>query len=320
MNFTDYHKMSTCTHRNIDFVDTLVDGDVPLYIDPERIAFSTHPYASTADRYIQDFFDTVFAAALQRDEKKLYHLLSFGREPNEVHFGVSARRSCGRGSSPEILCPIIKEMLDLNFFEQGFITELVDLHLWTDNFGPDRLSDLVANIIRSVLADYTMEQYGVLNIPTREIGYRSQVAWDIERHDWHYKEIPAFFCDNEQVLLVPKAFVGRNLLSSPGKLLQVYALSFRQKEHLEQNSDMCHRRALKGGRFRVDPPTKKEIRREEIAGCTEKQYLRDIGVRNVQMVCDMHSDHAKRKSAFQIADVELDKLLYGCIRTERPVS
>lgn len=320
MNFTDYHKMSIYTHRNIDFVDTLIDGDVPLYIDPERITLSNHPCASTADRYIQDFFDAVFAAALQRDEETLYHLLSFGREPNEVHFGVSAHRSCGRGSSPEILYPIIKGMLDLNFFEQGFITELVDLHLWTDNFGPDRLSDLVANIIRSVLADYTMGQYGVLNISAREIGYQSQVAWDLERHDWHYKEIPSFFCDNEQVLLVPKAFVGRNLLSSPGKLLQIYALSFRQKEHLDMNSDMCHHRVLKGGNLRIDPPTKKEIRQKELSACTEKKYLRDIGLRNTRMVRDMHFDHARAKDAFQISDAELDELLYGCIRTEDPAS
>ncbi len=44
MNFTGYHKMPIYSHRNIDFVDTLIDGDVPLYIDPERVAFSSHPY------------------------------------------------------------------------------------------------------------------------------------------------------------------------------------------------------------------------------------------------------------------------------------
>lgn len=320
MNFTGYHKMPIYSHRNIDFVDTLIDGDVPLYIDPERVAFSSHPYALIADRYIQDFFNAVFAAAMQRDERRLYHLLSFGQEPNETHFGMSTLRSCGRGSSPEILFPIIKEMLDLRFFERGFITELVDLCLWTDNFGPDRLSDLVTNIVRSVLLDYTMEQYYKLNLPTGEISYRMQVAWDIEKHDWCYNKIPAFFCDNEQILLVPKAFVGQSLLSSPGKLLQIYALSFRQKEHLDMNSDMCHHRELKGGNFRIDPPTKKEIRQKELSACTEKQYLRDIGFRNTRMVRDMHFDHTRAKDAFQISDAELDALLYGCIRTEEPAS
>lgn len=241
------------------------------------------------------------------DENALYHLLSFGREPNETHLGLSSSRSCGRGTSPEIVLPIIREMLRKRLFNSGLITELSDLQLWTPNFGPDRLSDLTTNIIRGVLYDFTLEQYEALWIP-RSDESQIQVAWNPQSHRWEQHAFPKLCANRHQVLLVPKDFVGRNMLSSPGELLQKYALSYRQKEHLDERSHLCRRRTDKYGRETWTPPTKKELRQIEVIGQSEKEYMLRLGYRHPQMVRELHVDN--RHSSCFMSDEDLDYLLY----------
>ena len=140
--------------------------------------------------------------------------------------------------------------------------------------------------------------------------YQMRISWDMANHDWYYVDIPLFHCGHSSILLVPKAFVGQQLLSTPGKLLQKYALTFRQQEHLNMDSALCHRKELKDGHVRIDPPTKKELRQKEMVDCSEKQYLRDIGFRNTDMVRKMHSDHSRSRDFDMISDERLDNMLY----------
>ena len=55
MNFTNYMDIPIKGHVDIDFVDVHVDGDNQLYIDPERILLSDHPFAGIANEAIEDF-------------------------------------------------------------------------------------------------------------------------------------------------------------------------------------------------------------------------------------------------------------------------
>ena len=114
-------------------------------------------------------------------------------------------------------------------------------------------------------------------------------------------------------MLVPKCFVGRRMLSSPGELLQKYALRYRQQEHLDIRSDLCHRKVDKNGVEPWKPPAKKEIRAFEMKGTPDKAYLLEMGHRYPRMVDEFHTDHRfSYRSCPQImSDYELDKLLYG---------
>lgn len=156
MNFSDAFGLSISGHRDIDFADIRLDTDTTLYVDPERILLSDHPIAVCASASINDYFETVCVAASKRDTAELYSLLSSGKEPNETHLGLSVGYSRGRGASAEILLPIVQDMIRLGLFERQLITQLSDFHLWTPNFGDDRLSDLTTNIIREHLYNYTM--------------------------------------------------------------------------------------------------------------------------------------------------------------------
>ncbi|MCX4371715.1 MAG: hypothetical protein OSJ58_07750 [Dysosmobacter sp.] len=313
MNFSDFHHLDISGHRDIDFIDIRMETDTALYIDSERAALSNHPFSVSVSRCIDDFFSSLYDAALTQNELLLYRILSFGREPNETHLGLSTSRSCGKGTSPEILMPIIKDMIRMGLFERGLVTQLGDLHLWTPNFGYDRLSDLTTNIIRGVLYDYTLEQYKLWNIDLRGTRITTSAAWNLIAHRWEFREFPELISDGFRTLLVPKAFVGRSMLSSPGQLLQKYALSYRQREHLDERSNLCHKKTSGEGKEIWLPPTKKEIRTFEIKGRSEKAFLLEMGYRYPQMIHELHTDHkfADRRSQISISDSELDSILYG---------
>ena len=127
MNFSTFHRLPITGHKDIDFVDIRLETDTSLYIDPERIALSNHPISASASHCIDDFFATLCQVAAARNSKRLYDMLSFGREPNETHLGLSASCSQGRGTSPEILMPIVEEMIREHLFDKGLITQLGDL-------------------------------------------------------------------------------------------------------------------------------------------------------------------------------------------------
>lgn len=313
MNFTHFNRMAITGHRDIDFVDVDINTDVELYIDPERIALSNHPFAVEANDAIEDFFSVLCEAATTGDRAFLYHLLSYGKEPNETHFGVSSFKPCGRGNSPEILLPIVDEMIDLGMFDSKLFTQLSDLQLWTKNFHYDRLSDLTTNIIRGILVDYTYQQYDIHKLELPQDDRVSAPVWNTQEHRWRMVMFPHFISKRHPALLVPKAFVGRYMLSSPGELLQKYALSYRQEEHLRVRSDSCHLKVHRSGRESLVPPTKKEIYNQEVKGQPTKTYLRRIGREHPQIVSELHLGHTSSdsKRAITISDYELDSLLYG---------
>lgn len=315
MFITDYYALER-GHRNIDFVDIHYDGDVRLFIDPERIAFSQHPVAIEAHHAIEDFFDTLCRAANAHNDDALNHLCAFGQEPNETHLGMSTYRSRGRGSSLDILKPIVEDMMEKGLFDDNLVTQLSDLHLWTPNFHYDRLSDLTTSIIRRVLVDYTWEQYRLLGLPLPDYDETYEApCWSTERHCWTVCTFPKFCCDGFPILLVPKEFVGRQMLSSPSELLQKYALSYRQQEHLAKRSDYCHIKTKRNGEEVLMPPTKREIYDTEVKGSSAKRYLLNLGREYPQMVREFHRDHTPQFSTRDIfmSDYELDRFIYGHI-------
>ena len=313
MNFSDAFGLGISGHRDIDFADIRLDTDTSLYIDPERILLSDHPVAISASTSINDFFETVCSAASYHDTAALYSLLSSGREPNETHLGLSSGYSRGRGTSAEILLPIVENMIKLGLFERQLITQLSDFHLWTPNFGYDRLSDLTTNIIRAHLYDYTLEQFSYWNIVGFDTTPRILPTWDSVNHCWavHRYNYPCF--GSYDILLVPKEFIGPSMLSTPGELLQKYALSFRQQEHLIENSPLCHTKERKTGRIDLLPPTKRELRQIEIGGQPSKPYMLEIGYRHPEMVRQLHFDHyqSNRRSTIVMEDYQLDQAFYG---------
>lgn len=313
LNFSKLYNLPISGHRDIMFVDVPCDTDIPLYCDPDRIMHSSGIIADLASAQINDFFDVLMDRAAQRDIDQVYSLLSFGHEPNETHLGFSQRVSNGRGVSAEILIPIIKDMIRLGLFDYHLVKSPSDLHLLTPNFGPDRLSDLVTNVIRASLHAFTRMQFDFWNIPYNDSYLCYELpAWDTELHQWTVTQLPIFPALGKPILLTPKSFVGTALLSSPEQILQKYALGYAQTDHFQMRSALCPVRTDRRGNTIYRKPSKRDVRRWELRDCSCKKYIRDQALIHPEMLPSYRQDIFNRALNANVfmSDSDLDKLLY----------
>ena len=311
MNFSVVTNLDISGHRDIDFVDVHLNTDTPLYLDPERISFSDCSITEDAVDCLEDFFVSLTEAATDRNADALYYLLSHGKEPNEIHLGLSTAHSRGKGTSPEILMPIIFDMLDRGLFEREMVQKVGDLHLLTPNFGYDRLSDLVANIIRQPLYRFTYEQFGIWDIQFPEHGLRQAYVWDIDEHCWRTEYFPDLRCEGYPIVLVPKQFVGPRTLSTPGELLSKYALTRRQQDHLDMQSPLCRVKTDRNGCTYLTKPSKRDIWTFEHGDRSQKEYIFDVGTEHPEMFDAFHLQHQTFDPTTDfMTDEELDAAIY----------
>lgn len=310
-HFSAQSNLGITSHSQIPFIDVPLDGDVPLYLDPDLISADTSPVGVQAGRSINTFFNTLFDACRQRNYPLIWQLLSFAREPNETHLGLSQGLSCGKGSTPKLLFPIFKHLIDLGCFDDGLITLPSDVMLWTPNFERDRMSDLLVNIIRQDLFMFTIQQFSHYGLPVpaaEDRPYRGYY-WSTDQFRWCLASAwPALTVKGFPVLLVPKSFVCQCPLASPGRYLQKHILRYRQERHLDEQSPLCPTKQDKAGQIIFLKPPKKLIRATEIGSGSSKDYIRRYTVENPKLLSDFHNENLH--NAHQLTDDELDYVVY----------
>ncbi len=311
LHFASQSNLGITSHSQIPFVDVLVDGDVPLYLDSDLISVDKSRVGLHATQSINTFFNALFDACREENYPLVNHLLSFAREPNETHLGMSHGLSHGKGSTPQLLFPIFKRLIDLGCFENGLITLPSDVMLWTHNFERDRMSDLLVNVIRQALFMFTLQQfarYG-LSIPSANDCPYQGYYWDSVRCCWSTATSwPALTVRGFPVLLVPKSFVCRRPLASPGRYLQKHILRYRQERHLDAQSPLCPTKQDKTGKTIFLKPSKKLIRDTEIGSGDYRNYIHHHTLENPTLLSDFHKENAR--SAHQLTDDELDYIVY----------
>jgi hypothetical protein len=90
---------------------------------------------------------------------------------------------------------------------EGFIQAVEELELHIEGIGPDKISDLICNIVLSQLAEFTeqaCEEFGISTQPCAVSGF-----WNSERAEWDggYFDLPVH--GTHSYILVPKRWVRR---------------------------------------------------------------------------------------------------------------
>src|SRR5579862_3475686 len=153
----------------LPFIDFDLNADVPLYIDPYAITQDNSLLAAHCHDDIVSYFQSLLDAVRAQDERRIRYLLS-GRlaEPKEIHLGVGKHARSGAGIGPLQESQIIEALTGSQALRTGLIQSIQELELHIEGIGPDKISDLVGNIIKGRLAEFTSwvcRQYG---IPTRQ--------------------------------------------------------------------------------------------------------------------------------------------------------
>jgi hypothetical protein len=157
-------------------------------------------------------------------------LLSNLREPNETRLGYSKGRPKGAGIGSMQAGELFEALRDSQAVKTGFITSLEEAELLIPGIARDKISDLTTNIIRHHLAEYTLEQCVLHEIPHQPVAMPPCFNVDEMRWEERYLDLP--FYKNKPILLVPKLVVRYSPAYSQQQYYDHFMLTFLQEQEL----------------------------------------------------------------------------------------
>lgn len=269
---------------DLPFVDFTLNSDVPLYIDPYAITKDPSELAVNCHNAIVSYFEH-FLSIIQAGDKNRLRYLIRGRlsEPNEIQLGVGKVARRGRGIGLEQEKQIIEALAGSEAAQKGVIESIQELELHIRGIGPDKISDLVANIILSYLSQFTQEICQVYGIATRPCAISG--FWNPRRLEWDggYFNLPAF--ETNAYILVPKRFVRRARdLMNHRSFYDKYVLEVLERELLSANDSLVQ--TLKNGKRRVTKKSMREDERFELS----KEFISEFIVENPDVIGSYRDD------------------------------
>jgi hypothetical protein len=230
-------------------VDFDLNADVPLYIDPYAITKDPTDLGARCHNSIVSFFQTLLEAIRSSNKHLIKRLISRHlSEPQEIHLGVSRKARGGRGLGTVQSDQVVEALANSTAAKAGVIQAIEELELHVEGIGPDKISDLVGNIILGELALYTEEICQEYGIPTNHIAISG--FWNSDHRVWDggYFNLPSR--DTHAYILVPKRFVRRpHDLLNHQEFYRKYVLNVLQNELLGADDSLVE--TLKSGERRV---------------------------------------------------------------------
>lgn len=276
------------SQADLDFVDVNSAFDVKLFIDPCWVHIEKGPWFKQASETITGFFQHIIDLYQNNKVSEAQALFDSGHEPNETCFGLSKSKPRGNGASKALLSEVFKQVVTDKMIEKGLVKRLEDLHVLVKNFGEDRLSDLVTNIIRKHLMDFTKEQCAKHNIPLGDEKVDIGPCWNNQTKRWETcRDYPLLVrSESKSILLVPKKIAVKTYRYSAGQYCTYQVLEKRVKDHLAEETHLVRIDFDKNGK-KTKSVKKTDIRTTEIkkSGKSIKEYVFEIS-KNVPALMD----------------------------------
>ena len=110
--------------------------------------------------------------------------------------------------------------------------DIEDFRIFVKGIDKDKISDMVINIVRKHLLDYTEEQCNLWDINMQE-NVVSGYYWDSASCSWQQEYRKILVIEGEKKILVPKRLVSFSQEYTSQKYKQHFVLNFMQNEHLK---------------------------------------------------------------------------------------
>lgn len=190
--------------EDVDFVMPDVDVDRRLGIDPFLLYRSPKPNFQQAHGLLLKFFKRVLEEVKDGDLKRAQHLL-ICPEPNEIGLGYTRSGTAGSGIGPEIAREIAYTFKNSPALLSRGLRHVEELQLICPGVGPDRISDLTANVLKLFLIGYTQEQCKSWNLPLASDVPVSHY-FDFDEFDWRdgYFDLPVNPSTDSPLIFVPR--------------------------------------------------------------------------------------------------------------------
>lgn len=284
MKITEIFKLNK-TQREIDFVDIDFPNDVPLFLNPFIIRDNSSSLGIECEECISTFFELVIEYLKNGNEIAAQELMSKVGEINEIHLGLSLGKSRGNGIGKENANRLVSSILKSEAVKSGVVEKLEDFSLFIDGIGRDKISDLIANVIKKCLIEYTKTQCKLWGIPTNKM-CKTGFYWNHIERKWEQGVDEMLVIDNQIVILVPKDFVSCTRSSAQSIYYQHYVLEFFQEEYVRTNHYLVRERRDKKGNLVEKYVYKKDIdedfRKNNIV--INKAWLADFSTKHPEIL------------------------------------
>lgn len=310
-NFTKRMKLNIQNHKQIGFVNIIIGKDTRLYLDPLLISVTDTDFARECNEAIENFFATLSRAYISSDNRKLDDMLAHIGEVNETYLGMSTAKPKGKGCSTHIMKDILKKAHEQGLFEKNILNKPYLFATFCNNFGEDRLSDMISNIIRHKLYEFTACQYKLYGIPFSHTEEYIGHYWDHHQESWKELVAKQVLVDNMNILLVPKTFVSKKYKYSIDSDLRHILIPYRQKKHLEAGADssLCGQKFDKKGNVYYTKPTKQDILKSEYAPGEHKNKGTEQTIENPNHLEDFDELLIQKGDNLYMSDEEFDAML-----------
>lgn len=296
------------TQYELDFVDIDIDKDMQLFLDPYYISKINFPFAEESYKTLKNFFDYLLGLLKENYVEEAEEIFSYLGESNELCLGLSKGKPSGKGMGPKDCKKIFESLVKSKAYKTGVMEDIEDFRIFVPNVDKDKTSDMVSNIIKWQLIEYTQEQCKLWGIPLQS-GIQSGVYWDTDKKEWDNTYTEMLVVEGKKVILVPKRIVSYSKVYTDKKYLDEYVLSFLQNEHLKLNSVLVRERVQSNEKY----VTKKDVREyEEKKAKLDKEWLAEFTKRNPEVFDHFKKDSINKITTIsneEICDVDLEELL-----------
>jgi hypothetical protein len=226
----------------VPFLDIDIENDNRIFIDPHKVRLSGQntSFGKLAHQCMDTFMEEIVECILEGSPKSLWrgeNLLQKFFEPRETHLGMSRRGIRGHGGADavgtwiwEVLNGDVEALVRL-----GVLRQIEDIPLFVKGVDRDITSDIATRIIYSALADFTslmVKKYPQFRSCGHGVEKFAQQVWSVNSLDWVEEDVLLPVADGEPLLLVPKDWVGSDLLMSARRFYKTTVLSYAQLEQI----------------------------------------------------------------------------------------
>lgn len=238
----------------LDFVDINLSTDNRLYLCPYAIEIRNDEWSRACGDHIRSFFNEVLDQLRADNMDRARHLLSHLHEPNETFLGQSVGKPSGRGVGKDKAELLADALVNSRAFETGVLSDVSEAELFIRGVGPDTISDLVTNVLRGLLAEYTANQCTIHGIGVEETTLLGP-NWNVNTLDWEGQAYRLPHVEGRPILLIPRFSVRRRLSLNSQEFYNNQMISYLQAEYRDAGGALVV--VLRNGERRV---TKKAVK------------------------------------------------------------
>lgn len=239
----------------LDFYDFDVNKDTYKFFDPYYISKSNNIFLKECNEYITTFFNKFLYFLENGRETQALELFSHLGEMNEICLGMSKETPTGKGIGSIDAKKIFNAIKESVAFKNGTINTIADLRLFIDRVDKDKVSDMVANIIKKPLIEYTKTQCQLYDVAltNSETGY----FWDKTKWDRNLDDL--LIINGKVYFLYPKELITSAKYFSAKEFFGKYILEYLQQKHLSENSNLVRETRYCNGKIINRRVFKKDI-------------------------------------------------------------